>query len=297
MEGEADDFLGRLFSFGKGFFCAGEICEDALLVEGFAIVNGAGYVDGFERFAEAVAVLGADGVLCVDVGITGVNRWCADVVFEGIGVTCAYFLAQGDLFVPEVGELGLDDGGLQAVAAAVGAEDVVRLALFAAVISDRAEGFGKCGVGSEDGPSIAIATEWLGREEAGAGDCADGATFTTVLLGSEALSGVFDNLQAVLFGDGFEGGVIGHLAEEVDCDDGLGLGRNYFCHLLGIDIVSVGLNVGEDGGGADEGNGLGGADPGEGRGYDFVSGADAECAEGNFECHGATRHGDAVEGL
>ncbi len=64
------------------------------------------------------------------------------------------------------------------------------------------------------------------------------------------------NLEPVLFGDGFEGRVVGHLAEEVDCDNGLGLGRDDFFDLLGVDVIRVRLDVGKDGRCADQCDGL-----------------------------------------
>ena len=122
-------------------------------------------------------------------------------------------LAQGNLFVAEVCKFGLYDGGLQAITAAVGAQDIVRLALFAAMIGHSAEGFAQLRIGGEDSATIAISAEWFSGEKASAGDSADRAALASVLFRSEALSGVFDNLEAMFFGNRFEGGVVSHLAE------------------------------------------------------------------------------------
>lgn len=271
--------------------------KDFLVVEAPAVVDGAGDVFGFEGFGEVVAVFWAYRILGVDVGVAGVDDGCGDVVFERLAVALAHLLAELNFLVAEVGEFGLDNGGLQAVAAAVGTEGVVRLAFFAAVVGDGADGFGQVGVFGKNGPAVAITTEWLGGEEAGGGDVPHGASLAAALLGSEALSGVFDDFQAVLFGDGFEGRVVGHLAEEIDGDDRLGLRGDGFLDLPWVDVVGVGLNIGKNGRGSHECDGLGGANPGEWSGDHFVVRADPEGAEGDFECHRAAGDGDAVDGF
>ena len=70
-------------------------------------------------------------------------------------------LAQGNLFVAEVCKFGLYDGSLQAITAAVGAQDMVRPALFAAMISHSTEGFAQLRIGGEDSATIAICAEGL----------------------------------------------------------------------------------------------------------------------------------------
>lgn len=82
MERETDDFSGRLLGVREGLLCAGKMGEDGLLVQALAVVDSAGDVGGFEGFAEAVAILQADGVLCVDVGVAGVDRGHVDMIFE-----------------------------------------------------------------------------------------------------------------------------------------------------------------------------------------------------------------------
>ena len=242
-----------------------------------------------------IAVFGADGVLGVDVGVAGVDGGGGDVVFEGLGVAGADLLAKGNFLVAEVGEFGLNDGGLKAIAAAVGAEGVVRFALFAAVVGDGAQGFGEVWVFCKYGTAVAVAAEWFGGEETGGRHGAHGAGFASVLFGTEALRGVFDDFKAVFFSDGFQGGVVSHLAEEVDGDDGFGLGGDGLLNFVWIDVVGVGFDVGEDGGGPDEGDGRCTTDPGEGGGDHFVTGANTERTEGYLKRHGAAGYSNAID--
>ena len=163
------------------------------------------------------------------------------------------------------------------------------------MISYSAEGFAQLRIGGEDGTTVAISAEWFSGEKAGAGDGTDGATLTAVLLSAEALGCVFDNLKAVLFGDCFESGVVSHLAEEVDRYNCFGIGCDELLYLSGVDVVSVGLDVGEDRPCTDKRDGLCRADPCKGGSDDFVAWTDVKGAECDFKCHRPASDGYAVE--
>lgn len=70
----------------------------------------------------------------------------------------------------------------------------MRLAFLATVVGDSADVFGELRIGRKHGTAVAVAAEWLGWEKASAGHGANGAALTPVLLGTEALRGVFDDL-------------------------------------------------------------------------------------------------------
>ncbi len=297
VEGQAQDLAAGLLGVGKVFLGAGQMGKDRLGVQRLAVVDGAGDASGLEGLAERFAVFRADGVLGVDVGISGQRCRGLDTILQGLGVAGPDLLAEGDLLVAEIGKLRLDNRGLQGIAAAVGAEQVVGLALLAAVVGDSADALGQGGIGGEDGPPVAIAAERLGRKKAGGGDMADGARLATVLLRAEALGRVLDEFQPMLFREGLKRRVVGHLTKEVDSDDGSGARRDGLLDLGGIDIISDRIDVGKDRRGPHQSDGLGRADPGEGCSDDFVAGADPEPAQGHFQGHGAAGDRDAVEGL
>jgi hypothetical protein len=163
------------------------------------------------------------------------------------------------------------------------------------MISYSAEGFTQLRIGGEDGTTITISAEWFSWEKACAGDCTDGATLTAVLLRSEALGGVLDDFNAMLFGDCFESGVVSHLAEEVDRYNCFGISSNELLYLSGVDVVSVCLDVGEDRPCTDKRDGLCRTYPSEGGGDDFVAWTDAKGAECDFKCHRSASDGYAVE--
>src|SRR5690348_5500252 len=87
---------------------------------------------------------------------------------------------------------------------------------------DLAHGGGKIVVCDEDRPAVAIATERLAWEEAGAGDRGHVATLAAAILGTEALGGVLNDRNTVPFADGIDLVHVGCLAVKGNRNDRLG---------------------------------------------------------------------------
>ena len=196
---------------------------------GFLAVDGDGVMDACadaligEELDEGVAALDLDGVDVEDMfcprGLEG-----GDEVFEaseeliiGGGV-----LASEMGRVIEVGEFDIEDGGLDAIHAAVPADHGVVVFFDLAVIAEDAHFFVEVGVIGEDRPGLAKGPEIFAWVEAEATGIGEEAGFCSVVLGAVGLAGVFDDEDAVLAGDLENGLEIGGVSEEVDGDDGFG---------------------------------------------------------------------------
>jgi len=176
-----------------------------------------------EELDEGVAAFDLDGVNVEDMfyprGLEG-----GDDIFEaseeliiGGGV-----LASELGGVIEVGEFHVEDGGLDAIHAAVPADHGVVIFFDLAVIAEDADFFVEVGVIGEDCPGFAKGAEvfaWVEAEAAGIGE---EAGFFSVVFGAVGLAGVFDDEDPVLAGDVEDGLEIGGVTEEVDGDDGFG---------------------------------------------------------------------------
>ncbi len=71
MHGEAEDFAGGFLGFREITPFVAARGEDGLLVEAFGIIDGGGDASGFQLLGYLVTLRKADGVLGIDVGVTG----------------------------------------------------------------------------------------------------------------------------------------------------------------------------------------------------------------------------------
>ena len=85
------------------------------------------------------------------------------------------------------------------------------------------------------------------------------------------MAGVFDDVEVVLLGDGHDGVHVGHLAKEVDGDDGFGFGGDGGGDEVGVDVVGFGVDIDEDGFGTDASDAACGGEEGEWCGDDFIA--------------------------
>ena len=241
---------------------------------------------------------GVDGPGACAVGDAGGDF---DEVAQAAVVDLGDLFAAGEFFVEDV-EFGEEDGGLHGVEAAVhaGAEDLVAGFAFA-VGAEAAKEVGAVGVVGEERAAVAVCAEGLAGEEAGGGGHGLGTELLAVEGCAEALGEVVDGEQAVLGGDGVEGGPVGGLAEEIDADEGsgleaaggLGFGDAGF-EVVGVDLEGSGIDVDEDGGCAEDKGDFGGGGVGECREEDGVAGADAFGHHGDLQGVGAGADADAV---
>jgi hypothetical protein len=208
------------------------------------------------------------------------------VVLEGVAVA---------RFVPVVDmvELDLEDGGLDAVEAAVDALDLVDVLLQGAVVGEEAGPAGEVLVVADDGPAVAVGAEVLPRVEAEGPGEPEGPGLNAPDRREMRLGAVLDHVEVMLFADVADGLDVGRLAKDVNGDDGL-------CLLgdLGLDLgrvdVEVLVDVHEHGPGPGLGDGLRGRDPAVGHGDDLVPEADAQGFEGDVDGVRAVGAADAV---
>ena len=229
----------------------GEAGERGLLGEGAAVVDRGLDLGGGEGAGEGVATGGPHDVV-VD-GVAGAAGEGADVLGEAGVVGGGDGAAAGDAGV-EVGEVAEEDGGLDGVEAAVGAEvavdAVVDVGRGHAVGGELAGAVGELGIVGEDDAAVPRRAEGLRGVEAGGPDGA-GAR------GRRRADGLRDIVE-----DGHaEVGEGAGLAEEVDGDDGAGARGEG--ERGGVEEGEVVPHVRDDGDGADAADGLGGGEEGE----------------------------------
>ena len=126
--------------------------------------------------------------------------------------------------------------------------------------ADGVDQAGKRFVVGQHRAAIAIAAQWLGREERGGCRVHPFERLLAMERAAEALRLVGDELEAVLLRDGGDGGIIRRLAEEVDGDDHARLELAVFFHVVDrrfeacrIDVVGVGQDIDEHRARADQG--------------------------------------------
>ena len=211
------------------------------------------------------------------------------VIVAGHPLTQRYFFFKNR-------QLGQQDGGLQGVQPAVDAHTNVVVAPVLTVPGDLAHDFGQFVVIGEEGAAIAIAAQGLAGEEAGAGNGAEAAAFTSFVAGAKTLRGVFNHRDSVLGGNGVDGIEVGALAVQADGDDGFCAWRNHCFEQIRVQVVSAGVNVHIHRPGTEQGDGFSRSDISEARCDDFVARADAQRHLGNLQRVGAVGAGDAVLG-
>lgn len=110
------------------------------------------------------------------------------------------------------------------------------------------------------------------------------------------MAGVFEDDEVVFATDFVVAVHVDDASGEVDGHDGFGARGDGGFNGGGVKVPGV-VNVGEDGGCPGPGNGAGGGDEGVGGDDDFVAGAYAKGAHGDFDGGGSAGAGDAVFGV
>src|SRR5699024_6750759 len=105
---------------------------------------------------------------------------------------------------------------------------------------------------------------------------------------------VLHHLQPVLPGDLQDGGHVAGHTQQVDADDGLGLGGDLPADVLGGDGPGVPVDVAPDDLGAGLAEGDGGGAEGVGGDDDLVAGPDAAQGGGQAQGVGGVVHGEGV---
>src|SRR5438445_6311099 len=121
-------------------------------------------------------------------------------------------------------DLAVEDRALKFAEAVVATDDVMLIpdtAGDSAAVVDGAAGFGQLLVVGGNDSAFAGGEVFAGLEGERA-YVADGPGEATFERSAVSVGGVFDDGQAVLFGDGYDRIHVGHLPGEVDGDDGFG---------------------------------------------------------------------------
>ena len=161
---------GHLFGNREIALLATQIRERPLEVEGPGVVGHGGNALFLHGLGEHIPVFGQDGVLGVDGGKARGDGWRFEV---GGGqqrvVPTGNLLPQQDLF-REQGKFFEENRGLERVETAVDPHERMLVFDLLAVDTDLPELFCKVVVRGEDGPTIPVAAQGLGREKGGAAD-------------------------------------------------------------------------------------------------------------------------------
>ena len=119
------------------------------------------------------------------------------------------------------------------------------------------------------------AGDGLDGVETEAGHVGEAAHGGAVVTCSDGVGGILDEDQAELVAESADLPVPDGLAREVHGHDGLGPGRDAFPDTLGVDVVGLGIDVGEDGLRAAVHGAVGAGGEGHRRRDDLIAGADA----------------------
>lgn len=91
---------------------------------------------------------------------------------------------------------------------------------------------------------------------------------------TDGLSGVFDDVEVVLFSKGHDAIHVSGLTEEMDWDDGFGFRGNFSSGVLEVESVIFKRGIDPDWGCAKASDATSGCEEGEDRAEDFVAGLD-----------------------
>src|ERR1700739_1430599 len=116
-------------------------------------------------------------------------------------------------------QLYSQDGGLQRVQAAVGADDLVKISFLAAVDAEHREPFGDGRIVGGDHATVASATEIFRGEKTETAGVAESAGEAAGVARTDGLRGVFDDDEIVRAGDSEDRVHVRGQSEEVDGHD------------------------------------------------------------------------------
>lgn len=305
MDGQRQYSVGETVGHGAWVLVGIEVTEGSLTVHRDGVIDGRGDVLGFQDGLESgsgLLVGQLDGILRP----TGVeplrDNWGDDGTGELLGVTGGHLVDVDQLMLAESLELHEEDGRLEAVEAGVHADAhvVVTVASLAVDMIGLHEGCPLVVVG-EHRTAVAVATHGFGGEERGRGDVAEGAGPLLSDASSEALGGVFKDVEMITVGKGTDGLEVGRESKEVDGDDDAGVELAFLegvldlaLQVVHIHVVGDGVDVDEDRRGALHGDDLGGSEEGERGDEHGVTGLHIPGLEGEQQGVGSAVTCDAV---
>ena len=200
----------------------------------------------------------------------------------------------GEDFLVVAGPLSKNHGGLHCVEAPIHTDEIVEVAIDAAMRADRLHANGEVVIIRKKCAPVAVASEGLGGIKTGAGNRRHTATSASVLRRAKTLRGILDHRQVVFCGNGIDGVIIRHLAEKTHRHERLGGGRDGCLDLVHGDIEIQRINIHKDRFRPNERNGFGGADPCERHRDHLIARTDLQRPKSDLQTVGAARHGDGV---
>src|SRR6266851_2706063 len=145
--------------------------------------------------------------------------WTLHIGRQQFLVPCSNTVPGIDL-VHENGELLKKDRCLKRIEASVHSDaNIVVLILALSVYTQRPNDLCGLAITRENGATIPVTAQGLGREEARGRDVADRPDLPASIGRAECLGGIADQPEIVLPGEALDGVVVTRLAEQVDADD------------------------------------------------------------------------------
>ena len=262
--------------------------------EGYRVVDAREDPLGLEEGGQVVSLGGPNDVEMEDVEGVGPELRAFDLVHVGEeGVVLEGVAVPGLVPIVDVGELGLENDGLDGVQAAIDALDLVDVLLERAVIGEKTGVPGEIVVVRDDGAGVPVGAEVLAGIEAERPGNPECPRLFALDRGEMGLGTVLDEIELVFFAYRLDSLDVRRLSEDMDGDDGLGLFRDLRLDLGRVD-VEVLVDVHENGSGPGLGDRFGGRDPAIGDGDDLVSEADAEGLERDIDGIGPVGATDAM---
>ena len=214
------------------------------------------------------------------------------------GVVEASELATPRVLGVEVLELHSQDSRLELVQPRVHAGKVADIALTPPVLPEPAYPVCELSITGDHGASISQRSQVLRRVKAEGGDVPPNSSLPVVKDGSVRLGAVFDDCQAVLFGDAHDRGHVGRMAIEMNGDDGFdpvgGLRLDHIFQSIGIDRRGRRVDLGQHRSSTGQLDGCDCRDRGVRNGQDRVAGPHAAGPERDVQSIGAAAHSDRM---
>ena len=169
------------------------------------------------------------------------------VVSERLIVVCRCFLTRCDILI-QMGQFGIQHGGLNTIQTAVDTDHVVVIANHHAMVSDCPHPCIQCIVVGEYGTAVPVAAKVLGGEETGATDVTDRSCLFGLAIGegvlcADGLTSILYYIQMMLLRQCHNRLHISALAEQMHRHDCFGLGGDSATDGLDIHVHRVPINI------------------------------------------------------
>ncbi|MNS75369.1 hypothetical protein D3C72_1088840 [compost metagenome] len=219
---------------------SGSVSHCGLLVQRNRVVHGCRYTGLLQPSLYSIPVLDTNGVLRICTDIVRFDKWGRfnARLGEKTIIVIGHLLAQGYLLLEDL-ELGQQDGCLQGVQPAIHTDANMVITTILTMARDLTKHGCKLVVIRENGTAIAIATQWLAWEEAGAGYSRKIAGALPFIGRAKALGCVLDDRDTVLGSDNIDRIEISALTIQGYRNDRLGTGSDRCLEQCRVEVVGT----------------------------------------------------------